>query len=112
MASRTLQQNKSLHKWLEQLAEVFDGAGIDMRTLIKIPIRPNKDNIKTEIVHPVMKAINPELESTADMSTTEMIELYETLNRAFAESEKTKHITIPPWPSMESMRYEKQEITR
>lgn len=98
MTQRTNQQNKALHKWLEQLAIVLDDAGIDMRALINVPIRPNKDNLKTEIVHPVMRAINPELESTADMSTTEIIELYETIARAFAER---KGVTVPPWPSNE-----------
>ena len=97
--NRTNKQNNSLHKWLELLAETLDDAGIDMRTFIKVPIRPNKDNIKSEIVHPVMQAINPELESTADMKTTEMIELYETLNRAFAD----KGIVCPPWPSIETL---------
>ncbi len=95
---RTGRQNNALHKWCELAAECLDGAGIDMRELIRVPIRPNKENFKSEIWHPVMKAINPNLKSTAEMTTKETIEVYETLVRAFGER---KGITLPPWPSDE-----------
>ena len=96
---RTLQQNRALHKWCEQLAETLADAGYDMRTLIKVPITPNKDNIKSEIVHPVMRALYPDIESTADLSTTQMQDLYETINRALGEKLGV-HV---PWPSHEEM---------
>jgi hypothetical protein len=98
--NRTLKQNSSLHKWCELLAEFLDSSGQDMRELITIPIRPNKDNVKTEIIHPVMKAINPDVTSTADLSTKEIMEIYETLVRAFADK---KGWTVPAWPSEQSM---------
>lgn len=100
---RTNLQNRSLHKWCEQCAEVLADAGIDMRELIQVPIKPNKDNFKSEIWHPVMKAINPKLESTTQMTTKETMEVYETLVRAFGEK---KGITMPPWPSQEAQYYE------
>jgi len=83
--NRTNQQNRALHKWCGMLAEKLDEGGLDMREFIKIPIRPNKDNIKAEIVHPVMKAINPELTSTAEMTTSEVTEVVDTINRGLGE---------------------------
>ena len=44
---RTPRQNNSLHKWCELAAEHLADAGIDMRELIKVPIRPNKENFKS-----------------------------------------------------------------
>ncbi len=108
---RTPAQNKSLHKWFELLAEALDAGGYDMRTLIKIPIRPNKENVKTEIAHPVMVAQFPELIddkgdiSTASLSSAQCVELFEILNRAFGEK-LGLHV---PWPSQDSQRIESQK---
>ena len=98
--NRTLKQNASLHKWCEQLAEVLDDSGYDMRELIKVPIRPNKDNIKSEIVHPVMKALYPDITSTAELDTKQIMEIHEHLVRAFGEK---LGVEAPPWPSNESL---------
>jgi len=90
----TPQQKNALHLWYRQTAEALDDAGIDMRTFIRVPIRPSETNFKYEIAYPVMRAINPEAEKTNDMLTTDVVELYETLNRAFAE----RGYTCPPFP--------------
>jgi hypothetical protein len=92
---RTIKQNASLHKYAELLAETLDAGGYDMRTLIRVPIRPNKDNVKEEMIKPIMKALYPEKESTTQLTTKEMQEVYEVCNRATAQK---LGISIE-WPS-------------
>ena len=96
---RTDLQNKSLHVYCENLAEALDAAGLDMRELIKVPIKPTKENVKENMIRPVMKALYPEIESTTELSTVQMQELYEVMNLATAER---LGISVP-WPCEESL---------
>lgn len=84
-----------MHLYCERLAHAMDEAGLDMRETIKVPIQPTKENVKAEMVHPVMRAMYPEIESTAELSTMQMQALYEVINRATAER---LGISVP-WPS-------------
>ena len=92
MTQRTGRQNASLHLWIRRLAEAMDSAGMDMRTTIKVPIRPTESNVKEEMVKPVLEAMWPEKHSTADLSTAQIGELYEVMNRFTAEK---LNISIP-----------------
>ena len=102
MTQRTPTQNRALHLWIRRLAEAMDDAGLDMRTTIKVPIRPTEENVKAEMVKPVMEALYPDIHSTADLSTSQIGELYEVMNRFTAEK---LHISVP-FPSEEEMRQE------
>jgi hypothetical protein len=82
---RTAQQNKALHKYCELVAEALDEAGYDMKEIIKIPIRPNKENVKESMFKPIMSAIFPDKESTTELSSVEVTEVYEHMNRALGE---------------------------
>lgn len=78
---RTTQQNRAFHKYCELLAKAMADAGHeDMRTIIKVPIAPTKELVKYNMVHPVMKAMFPDLDSSADLSTIQMQQLYEQMN--------------------------------
>lgn len=78
---RTVRQNRAFHKYCELLAKALADAGHeDMRTLIKVPIAPTKELVKYNMVHPVMKAMFPDIDSSADLSTIQMQELYEQMN--------------------------------
>lgn len=99
---RTDQQNKALHLYCELLAAALDSAGYDMRKLIKVPIKPTKENVKETMVRPVLNALYPDIKSTTEVTTVQMQELYEVLNRATAEK---LGISIP-WPSEESLSQE------
>lgn len=78
---RTNPQNRALHLYCERLAKALTAAGHeDMKTIIKGSIYPTKEYVKHEMVHPVMKAMFPEKKSTADLSTVEMMQLYEQMN--------------------------------
>jgi len=78
---RTKQQNRAFHKYCELLAKALTDAGHeDMRTIIKVPIAPTKQLVKYNMVHPVMKAMFPDIESSADLSTVQIQSLYEQMN--------------------------------
>ena len=78
---RTSRQNRSLHKYAELLAAALKDAGYeDMRTVIKVPIAPTKENVKEEMIRPGLKAMFPELESTSKLTTVQMQQLYEQMN--------------------------------
>lgn len=78
---RTAKQNRAFHRYCELLAKAMADAGHeDMRTIIKVPIAPTKELVKYNMVHPVMKAMFPDLNSSADLSTIQMQQLYEQMN--------------------------------
>lgn len=82
---RTLKQNNALHLYARQLAEEMDNADLDMRLVIRFRIKPTKKNVWSEIIHPVMKALYPDRESTAELTKEEVTELYEVINKNTAE---------------------------
>ncbi len=94
---RTGQQNNSLHKALRELAIEMDLAKLDMRRVIKVPIKPTMENVKENMFKPVMNALYPEVESTADLTTTQMIECWEVFSQ-FVEKRLGIYIE---WPSEE-----------
>ena len=85
MTKRTNKQNKALHVYIRHLAEKLDAAGYDMKAIIRAPIHPTEENCKETMIHPVMRALYPDVESTADLTTEQMQVLYETMNRFTAE---------------------------
>jgi|DEB0MinimDraft_6_1074348.scaffolds.fasta_scaffold115491_2 RNA-binding protein YhbY len=92
---RTNPQNRALHLYCERLAKALTEAGHeDMKTIIKAPISPTKEYVKKEMVHPVMKAMFPDKKSTADLSTVEMMNLYEQMNQFTSDR---LGVSVP-WP--------------
>ena len=80
MDNRTPKQNASLHVYCELLAEAMNCCDLDMRTAIRVPIHPTKENVKENIIKPVMKAMFPDVESTAQLSKVQLSDLYEQVN--------------------------------
>ncbi len=99
---RTIPQNNSLHRYCALLADALDAGGFDMREVIKVPIKPTKENVKAEMIKPVMRKLYPGLTSTTQLTTVQASELYEVVNRAIGQS-LGLHV---PWPSEESREYE------
>lgn len=97
MTQRTAQQNKSLHLYCELLAEALNDAGLDMKKVFEVKevdIPWNKDIVKSVLWRPIQEAMTGE-ESTTKLNTTEVSEIYETLNRHIAS-----HFGISiDWPS-------------
>lgn len=102
---RSQQQNKSLHKWAEELADEFNNRGLDMKTVLKpeVDIPWDKNTVKRFIVHPIIKAMYNK-DSTADLTTTELSRAVDTINRFFADK---WNFTLP-FPSMEDMDAEQR----
>lgn len=84
--NRTSQQNRALHKYCAMLSEALNDAGLDARTTLKpeveIPWTP--DMVKELMFKPIMKAMLHK-ESTTELDTKEVNEVYEVLNRHTAQ---------------------------
>lgn len=96
---RTPKQNNSLHEYCGNLAHELNMAGFDFNDgkVIRLPVSFTKVNVKEYIVHRVMRALYPDVDSTADLTTIQLQEVYENVNRITAEQ---WGISVP-WPSSE-----------
>lgn len=92
---RTMNQNRALHLWAEMLAAELNGAGLDMKAVLKptVDIPWSKDTVKEYLIKPVMKA-QVLKEHTADLDRAELTELVETLNRHLGEKFSI-HVPFP-----------------
>ena len=97
---RTKQQNRSLHLYFTHLAETLNESGLDMKKVLKpeIDIPWTSKNIKEFLWRPIMKAYTQK-ESTTELTTKEITEIYDTINRHLSE----KFGISVEWPSLESL---------
>jgi len=102
MTQRTPNQNKSMHLYLTMLADELNAAGYDMRKVITMPIRATGENLKETMLKPIMNSLFPDVESTTELTTIQMMDVYEVMNAATAERLK---VSIE-WPSKERLYYE------
>jgi hypothetical protein len=100
--SRTTQQNRALHLWLARLAEALNDAGFSLNDEIvfQTDISFTKENLKENAVHPVMRALFPEVDSTAKLSKTQIQDVYLHVDRAI--SLRTGGVTVA-WPTEEDV---------
>jgi hypothetical protein len=96
---RTVLQNKSLHKYLSQIAEDLASSGYDMKEVVSMPITPNMENVKECIWRRIQLALYPDRESSSDLTTIEIQEVYKHVDRALSE----KFGIHREWPSQESL---------
>ena len=104
MDKRTLQQNKSLHKYFDLLANELNDEGLDMKKVITVDVPWSAETIKEWIWKPVQKAQLLK-ESTTEMTTAEVNKVYETVNRLMAE----KFGVSVPFPSDEEQMLQNLE---
>lgn len=97
---RTLKQNKSLHLLFQLLAEELNERGLYIGQVIKFESPWNKDRVKELIWREVQKKQTGK-ESTTQLTTSEINEIFTTIHKAFIE----KGIEIPEFPSIESLMY-------
>lgn len=100
---RTLQQNKALHKYLDELSQALNSAGLDMRAVLKpgVDIPWSKEMAKQFLWSPIQK-IMVDADSTTDLSTKDVQAIYQTLDRHISE----KFGVSVSWPSEERMMFE------
>ncbi len=83
---RTSQQNRAMHKYFRLLAEELNDAGYDMKSTLnedrEIPW--TEENVKNHLWRPIQEAMLSK-ESTMDLETKEVNQVYEVLNRHLGE---------------------------
>lgn len=89
---RTIRQNKSIHKWFEEVSRECNDRGIDMKVLV--------ENLRVDTTPESIKDIFREIgrakygkHSTADLTTKELMECYEEFNRLLGTH--SLHIGFP-----------------
>ncbi len=105
---RTGLQNKSLHKYLTNIAQQLADSGQDMRQIVKLPITPTTDNVKENMFKPVMTALYPDKTSTTELSTIEIQKCYEVFNAAMGE----RLGVSADWPNRDSMLSDSMGLTK
>lgn len=98
---RTLQQNAALHKWCELMATQMNDAGYTQRQLVG----QFKDGFELPVTEHMVKDIFREVgramfkkDSTADLTTTEVQEVYQVVDARFGEITGCR----TEWPSREA----------
>ena len=83
---RTLRQNRALHMLFGMLAKELNHSGLDMRRTLKegVEIPWNAKTVKDYLWRPVQQA-QLEKESTTELTTKEIDEVFDTLNRYLGE---------------------------
>ena len=99
---RTSQQNRALHLYCQMVADELNAAGYDAQTVITLPISLTQDIVKDCIFRAIMRALYPDKESTTELSTTEMQDVYENMNAATAQ----KFGVSIPWPSEDVLQFD------
>lgn len=97
---RTEAQNKALHLYFTQLAELLNDSGLDIRKVLKptINIPWSTETIKEFLWKPVMN-VQLGKKSTTEMTTKDISAVYDTINKHIGEKFGL-HIDFP---SMESL---------
>ncbi len=82
---RTGQQNKSLHKYCQMVADEMNAAGYDFKEVVRLPVSMTPELVKEYLFKRIMSTQYPDKESTTELSTTEIQTVYETMNAATAQ---------------------------
>lgn len=96
---RTEPQNKSGHKWFEEIAGALNSAGytVNSREVLRLDVPWTKENVKSFLFKPVMEALFPDKTSTTQLTTAEWSQVVDALNLALGERVGV-HV---PYPSRE-----------
>lgn len=97
--SRTLTQNRALHKYCDLLANALNDAGYDMKRTIKqdVDIPWNQASAKQFLWRPIQKAVTG-LDSTTKPEASQYSAIYEVLNRHMSQ----KFGVSVMWPQREN----------
>ena len=98
---RTLQQNKCLHQWCEEMAESLNDAGLEKKVVLEhlmkigMMVPWTKTTVKEEIWKVVQAAMFLK-GSTTQLNTVEPDKILRVIQRHFAEEHG---LISPPWPN-------------
>ena len=99
---RTISQNKSLHLYCEEIAEKLTDGGYTQRKLWDVLKHGFDLPVTMEMVKDVFRSVGKAMfkkESTADLTTIEIQEVYTSVDQGFAETTGCH----AEWPSMDSL---------
>ena len=105
MTERTTQQNKALHLWFKQCAETLNEAGMSVTATIHddFELDWTAYNFKEIVWRSYQQALFGS-RSTAELSTKELMDVYENINRQLGE----KFGVYIPFPSWENQQWSKK----
>lgn len=81
--TRTLVQNRALHKYFSLLAQTLNNAGLSVSKTIKIDVEWTQHTTKELLWKPIQKATLNKT-STTKLNRDEISQVYDTLNRALS----------------------------
>jgi len=91
---RTIQQNRALHLWCKQIAELLNSKALYMTGVFGSKIEWTMLLVKEQIVKATMKQIYS-IDSTTKLQRKEIDGLIDYITKAFG----TRGVEIPPFPS-------------
>lgn len=94
---KTPSQRSALHVWLEELAEVLNASGLDMKKVLKpeVEIPWTKLSCKEYLYKPLLEAMTGK-ESTESMNTLEPSKVCDVIGRHLAQK---FGVAVPPFPN-------------
>ena len=98
MTTRTLSQNNSHWKYCELMADGLNNTQASVQKVCTLPIAFTKDNFHELIWKPVQHTMFPDIESTTQLDTKQMSEVYEQVNKIISEQWAVQ----ADWPSVEN----------
>jgi len=100
--TRSLKQNKALHKWCSLIAEVLNSHNLYMTGVFGNEILWTMDLVKTQIIKATIKKVF-DIDSTTKLKRKEIDQLIDFVTIAFAN----KGVEIPPFPNKKLWEEEK-----
>lgn len=94
--TRTLQQNKALHKYFSLVAEALNDRQLTVKTIIKADIEWNPLSVKEMLWKPIQEAVLHK-KSTTELKRKEIDDVYDTINLALGQ----KFGIHVPFPTIE-----------
>ena len=95
---RTLAQNRAMHLYFKQVADALNGAGLDMKQVIKADVQWTHISVKEMMWKPLQKALLSK-ESTTKLKKDEIDTVYHNLNRLLGQ----KFGIYVPFPSVDEL---------
>ena len=95
MARRTLNQNSALHRYFDLLASTLNAQNLTVDVILRADTQWNKERVKELLWKNLQKSITGK-ESTTKLTTKELTEVYDTLNKALGEKLHI-HVDFPSY---------------
>ena len=95
MSRRTLSQNSALFRFFDLLASTLNAQNLTVDVILKADTQWNKERVLELLWRPLQKSITGK-ESTTKLTTKELTEVYDTLNKALGEKLGI-HVSFPSY---------------